>query len=298
MQILHYKHITLFKYVVLIFLLIIIIPFSDSLHSREIIPWNISRLPELYLEYNFGFWLTSKAAVGKFTVKKTGDNRYVVTLTGETQGAIAFFTNYRKDVMISEMIFDKKSRRFFPVKFVKKIIIGENYKESVYLFDYKNMRIVKKRKKIKIVKQNNDPEEDFMNNLEDKSFFPKKIIKISTDYIPLKHRKIDDYLTASMNFFIGAYGFPPNVNKIKIRLFPEKSRKKRNRVITVLFKQGEKKGLIEMEVNLNVDFISDKIKKAFVFIGGNMIPEHVLIPTGTILGTLNAERIHNIGEKK
>ena len=54
-----------------------------------------------------------------------------------------------------------------------------------------------------------------------------------------------------------------------------------------------KNGFQKLTVKLNVDFISDKVKKAFVKINGNMIPVSVEIPTGTLIGTIHAERIGN-----
>ncbi len=277
----------------LVFILFFTIIFSNNI-LFAINFQSIEDVSTLHLKYKFGFWLTGEAAIGDLSVKKISGDRFKAVLVAETQGAIGFFANYRKDVMISEMVYSEKEKRFIPEKFIKKIIIGKNYKKSVYIFDYKNKRIIKKKEKVTIIQENDSPEKDFMSNIDEDSS-PKKIIKHSISYIPLKHKRVDDYLTASLNFFTGAYGFPGDNSSISIRLFPEKSKKKRNRIIRVDFDKLEK-NLFKLEVNLNVDFISDKIKKAFVFMDANMIPEKVDILTSTIIGTIRAERI-KLGKK-
>jgi hypothetical protein len=46
-----------------------------------------------------------------------------------------------------------------------------------------------------------------------------------------------------------------------------------------------------IKADFNVDFISDKITKIFAYINRDMIPEKVLIPSSSVLGTIFAERI-------
>ncbi len=271
-----------YRNVILIFFMLSISCFADNFYTP-------SNVDGLHLKYKFGFWLTHEAAIGDFSVKKVGKNRFMAKLIGETKGVIGFFLQYRKDTMISDMIYNKKLGRFVPEKFIKEVIIGKNIKRSTYIFDYKNMRIIKKRHRVKYVKEDDSITKEFMSDMSDSSGV-KKIVKDSTDYIPLKTKNFEDYLTAALNFITGRYKIPKKNDILKIKLFPEKNKKKRNRILLIrLIKKNE--SFYHIKADFNVDFISDKITKVFAYINKNMIPEKVMIPSKSVLGTLYAERI-------
>jgi len=271
-----------YRYVIFIFFFLTVNCFSGNFYT----PNNIDGL---HLKYKFGFWLTSEAAVGDFSVKKVGKNEYIAKLVGETKGVVGFFLKYRKDVMISKMHFNKRLNKFVPENFIKKVIINKNLKESTYLFDYKNMRIIKKRHVVKYEQQSDSPDQEFLNNMDDSSGV-KRIVKNSTYYIPLKSKNFEDYLTAAVNFITGRYKIPKKNETLKIRLFPEKNKKKRKRILLIhLLKKNE--NFYHIKADFNVDFISDKITKVFAKINRNMIPEKVMIPSSSLLGTIYAERI-------
>ena len=275
-----------FRYIKIVLLFVIFLFFSNILSAKPLFK-KLSDLDGLKIKYNFSFWLTSNAAYATLRVENKAENKYKITLTGETKGMVGFFASYRKDVMVSDAIYDRNLKRFIPLKFDKKIIVGKNLKHSEYTFDYENKKIVKKKTKIiyEDIEDSDDP------------FAQRKIVKHSSYTIPMKKYPVDDYLTASLNFFIGVYGFPEKNKTITIYLFPESSKKKRNRLIKVTFLE-KKESLFKIFIDLNVDFISDNIKKAYGFINKNMIPEKIEIPTGTVLGTIHVERVKTENDKK
>ena len=275
-----------FRYIKIVLLFVIFLFFSNILSAKPLFK-KLSDLDGLKIKYNFSFWLTNNAAYATLRVENKAENKYKITLTGETKGMVGFFASYRKDVMVSDAIYDRNLKRFIPLKFDKKIIVGKNLKHSEYTFDYENKKIVKKKTKIiyEDIEDSDDP------------FAQRKIVKHSSYTIPMKKYPVDDYLTASLNFFIGVYGFPEKNKTITIYLFPESSKKKRNRLIKVTFLE-KKESLFKIFIDLNVDFISDNIKKAYGFINKNMIPEKIEIPTGTVLGTIHVERVKTENDKK
>ncbi len=275
-----------FRYIKIVLLFVVFLFFSNILSAKPLFK-KLSDLDGLKIKYNFSFWLTNNAAYATLRVENKAENKYKITLTGETKGMVGFFASYRKDVMVSDAIYDRNLKRFIPLKFDKKIIVGKNLKHSEYTFDYENKKIVKKKTKIiyEDIEDSDDP------------FAQRKIVKHSSYTIPMKKYPVDDYLTASLNFFIGVYGFPEKNKTITIYLFPESSKKKRNRLIKVTFLE-KKESLFKIFIDLNVDFISDNIKKAYGFINKNMIPEKIEIPTGTVLGTIHVERVKTENDKK
>ncbi len=268
------------KYTAYIFVIYTIFNLYPSYLYANPLNLTLDKIDGLSMSYTFSFWFAKDAVTAEFKVQKLNDINYIVTLEGRTKGFIGFILSYREDKMVSYCSYDSNKGEFIPKKFIKETTIRKDKRNSAYIFDYKNKHIIKD--KVSVEYQEIESRE---NSFEERS------VETKDNYIvPLPEAKVEDYLTAALNFMIGYYSINDTSSSVKINLFPESNPKKRNRVILVkqLPKEGE---FYKFFINLDLNFISDKIKKVFLFSEGLLIPELILIPTGTILGEIKVERI-------
>ncbi len=254
------KRILKFQIVILILLLQV---FNCSyLNSSNIKFLKLSNLIGEKLKYRFSFFIFRKAAIVKLSFRKLKNNYYIAKLEGQTKGIIGMFTAFRKDIYISYMKFDNKTNRLIPLKFIKKTQIGENIRESIYKFNYKDMEIEKTKKKIEDGK-----------------------LKYSRSYIIKFKGNIDDYLTCAYNFRLGIYGFPEKNKPIKIKVLPEKNKK--DRFIKVFYVK-KKKDIYELKAKIVKDIVKTKNEEITGYITINMLPVKGVLPGVPIFGDIKA----------
>lgn len=150
------------------------------------------------LNYEIGFWLFPRAAVGKLSFREMEQKGYYLsTLQGETLGILGFVSRYRVDTYRAVMIEAENGSRLRPLRFEEDIKIGDRIRKRTYLFDYQRMKMIRLR-------QRKD------GTLERKE-----------EEIP-QGRIYDDFLTASYNFRYGVYGEIERGRNYTIPTFPKK----------------------------------------------------------------------------
>ncbi len=150
------------------------------------------------LNYEIGFWLFPRAAVGKLSFREMEQKGYYLsTLQGETLGILGFVSRYRVDTYRAVMIEAENGSRLRPLRFEENIKIGDRIRKRTYLFDYQRMKMIRLR-------QRKD------GTLERKE-----------EEIP-QGRIYDDFLTASYNFRYGVYGEIERGRNYTIPTFPKK----------------------------------------------------------------------------
>lgn len=150
------------------------------------------------LEYEIGFWIFKKVAIGKLNFKSLDEKgHYIATLQAETTGLTGWISRYRKDIYSSVMEEIEGGRRLRSVSFEEEVKIGNKSRKRVHLFDYK------KRVWIRIRRKGDKSLEKIEENI------PPGMI-------------YDDFLTASYNFRYGVYGEIDRGRRFVVQTFPRK----------------------------------------------------------------------------
>lgn len=150
------------------------------------------------LNYEIGFWVFSRAAVGKLSFKEMEQKGYYLsTLQGETLGVLGFVSRYRVDTYRAVMTEVDNGSRLRPLRFEEYIKIGERLRKRTYLFDYQGMKMIRLRQR------------------------KDGTIERREEEIP-QGRIYDDFLTASYNFRYGVYGEIERGRNYRIPTFPKK----------------------------------------------------------------------------
>lgn len=150
------------------------------------------------LNYEIGFWLFPRAAVGKLSFREMEQKKqYLSILQGETLGILGFVSRYRVDTYRAVMVEVENGTRLRPLRFEEDIKIGDRVRKRTYLFDYQRMKMI-------LLRQRRD------GTTEKKE-----------EEIP-QGRTYDDFLTASYNFRYGVYGEIERGRNYMIPTFPRK----------------------------------------------------------------------------
>ncbi len=149
------------------------------------------------LFYDIGVWVFKKVALGKLSLKETGEKgRYLATLQGETLGVMGWVARYRTDTYRSVMEEVEGGKRFRSISFEEDVKVGNKLRRRTYLFDYQ------KRKWIKVRRRKDGTQ---MRTEEE---IPPGMV-------------YDDFLTASYNFRYGVYGEIERGKKYTVATFPK-----------------------------------------------------------------------------
>jgi len=250
------------RYLTFIFLSLLISNFSISTANIRYL-----QLKELQngeeLKYKFSFFIFRKAAIVKLYIHKIDNNLYEGVLKGHTCGVVGLFTAFRKDTYISLMKYDNITKRFIPLKFVRKTQINKKVRESTYIFDYLNKTITKVKRK-------------YINGK-----------KVSEHVFKIKfYPPIEDYITGIYNFRMGVYGFPKKNSPVKVKIFPE--RKRKNRIIKISLLK-KKKNLFFLKANIFKDIVKTKNNEITGYINNEMVPVEGFLPGVPIFGNIKAE---------
>ncbi len=247
----------------LIILIIFILGCSNLLFSKSNIKFlTLDNITGESLKYRFSFFIFRKAAVVKLNFKHIKDNLFEATLKGQTKGIVGMFTAFRKDIYISKMFYDNKSKRLIPFEFTKMTQIGGKIRKSIYKFDYKKNVIIKTKEKYKNSKLTS-----------------KKVYEIKIN------PPVNDYLTLAYNFRLGVFGFPDKNHSLKIKVLPEK--KKKQRFIEIFFIK-EKKDKIKLKAKIVKDIVKTKRNEVYGIITKDMLPVKGILPGVPIFGDIKA----------
>jgi hypothetical protein len=150
------------------------------------------------LDYEIGFWLFKRAALGKVSFAETETKgHYLATLKGETLGVLGWVTRYRVDTYRSTMEEIDGGRCLRSLSFEEDVKIGSKLRKRTHFFDYQNRKWIhlRQRKDGSIVRKEEE--------------IPPGMV-------------YDDFLTSSYNFRYGVYGEIERGKKYSVPTFPRK----------------------------------------------------------------------------
>jgi hypothetical protein len=150
------------------------------------------------LEYEMGFWLSKRAALGKLTFKQhETQGRYVATLQTETLGILGWVARYRVDVYRSTMEEIDGGKRLRSLTFDEEVIIGERLRRRTHTFDHAKRKWIVQR-------------------MRKDGTFSRTVRNIPEGKI------YDDFVTAAYNFRYGVYGSIERGKTYIVSTFPKK----------------------------------------------------------------------------
>jgi len=150
------------------------------------------------LDYEIGFWLIRRAALGHVSFKRTEEQgRYQATLQAETLGVLGWIARYRVDTYRSIMEEVDGGQRFRSLSFEENVKVGSKTRKMVHLFDHE-------KRKWTTLRQRKDG-----------------TMARSEREIP-EGAVYDDFLTALCNFGYEAYGVIERGKTYTIPTFPRK----------------------------------------------------------------------------
>jgi hypothetical protein len=150
------------------------------------------------LDYEMGFWLAKRAALGKLTFKELEtQGRYVATLQTETLGILGWVARYRVDVYRSTMEEIDGGKRLRSLAFDEEVIIGGKLRRRSHTFDH-----VRKKWIVQRLRKNGTLDRTVRNIPEGKTY--------------------DDFVTAAYNFRYGVYGSIERGKTYVVPTFPKK----------------------------------------------------------------------------
>jgi len=150
------------------------------------------------LDYEMGFWLAKRAALGKLTFKELEtQGRYVATLQTETLGILGWVARYRVDVYRSTMEEIDGGKRLRSLTFDEEVIIGGKLRRRSHTFDH-----VRKKWIVQRLRKNGTLDRTVRNIPEGKIY--------------------DDFVTAAYNFRYGVYGSIERGKTYVVPTFPKK----------------------------------------------------------------------------
>jgi hypothetical protein len=150
------------------------------------------------LDYEIGFWLIRRAALGHVSFKGTEKKgRYQAILQTETLGVLGWIARYRVDTYRSTMEEIDGGKRLRSLSFEENVKVGGKARRMIHLFDYE-------KRKWTVLKQRKD-----------------ETMARSDQEIP-EGMVYDDFLTAVCNFSYGVYGAIERGKTYTISTFPRK----------------------------------------------------------------------------
>jgi hypothetical protein len=150
------------------------------------------------LDYEIGFWLIRRAALGHVSFKETEtQGRYQAILQTETLGVLGWIARYRVDTYRSTMEEIDGGKRFRSLSFEEDVKVGGKTRKMVHLFDHE-------KRKWTVLKQRKDG-----------------TMARSDREIP-EGAVYDDFLTALCNFGYAVYGAIERGKTYTIPTFPRK----------------------------------------------------------------------------
>ena len=150
------------------------------------------------LDYEMGFWLSKRAALGKLTFNELETKgRYVATLQTETLGILGWVARYRVDVYRSTMEEIDGGKRLRSLTFDEEVIIGGKLRRRSHTFDH-----VRKKWIVQRLRKNGTLDRTVVNIPEGKTY--------------------DDFITAAYNFRYGVYGSIERGKTYLVPTFPKK----------------------------------------------------------------------------
>jgi len=150
------------------------------------------------LDYEIGFWLIRRAALGHVSFKETEtQGRYQAILQTETLGVLGWIARYRVDTYRSTMEEIDGGKRFRSLSFEEDVKVGGKTRKMVHLFDHE-------KRKWTVLKQRKDG-----------------TMARSDREIP-EGAVYDDFLTALCNFGYEVYGAIERGKTYTIPTFPRK----------------------------------------------------------------------------
>ena len=134
------------------------------------------------LDYEMGFWLFRRAALGKLTFKELETKgRYIATLQTETLGILGWVARYRVDVYRSTMEEIDGGKRLRSLTFDEEVTIGGKLRRRSHTFDH-----VRKKWIVQRLRKDGTVDRTVRTIPQGKIY--------------------DDFMTAGYNFRYGVYG--------------------------------------------------------------------------------------------
>ncbi|HSB07609.1 MAG TPA: DUF3108 domain-containing protein [Thermodesulfobacteriota bacterium] len=150
------------------------------------------------LDYEIGFWLFKRAALGRLSFRQTEKKgQYLAILKAETLGILGWVSRYRVDTYRSTMEEIGGGNRLRSLSFEEDVKIGNKVRKRVTQFDYE------KRKWVTIKER-----KDGTTQRIEEEIPPGKVY--------------DDFLAAAYNFRYGVYGEIERGKTYTVPTFPRK----------------------------------------------------------------------------
>ena len=150
------------------------------------------------LDYEIGFWLIRRAALGHLSFKEAEKKGlYQAVLQVETLGVLGWIARYRVDTYRTTMEEIDGGKRLRSLSFEEDVKVGSNTRRMVHLFDYEKRKwtVLKKRKDGTMARSDQE--------------IPEGMV-------------YDDFLTAACNFGYEVYGAIERGKNYTIATFPRK----------------------------------------------------------------------------
>jgi len=150
------------------------------------------------LDYEMGFWLFRRAALGKLTFKELETKgRYIATLQTETLGILGWVARYRVDVYRSTMEEIDGGKRLRSLTFDEEVTIGGKLRRRSHTFDH-----VRKKWIVQRLRKDGTVDRTVRTIPQGKIY--------------------DDFVTAAYNFRYGVYGSIERGKTYLVPTFPKK----------------------------------------------------------------------------
>ena len=150
------------------------------------------------LDYEMGFWLFRRAALGKLTFKELETKgRYIATLQTETLGILGWVARYRVDVYRSTMEEIDGGKRLRSLTFDEEVTIGGKLRRRSHTFDH-----VRKKWIVQRLRKDGTVDRTVRTIPQGKIY--------------------DDFMTAGYNFRYGVYGSIERGKTYLVPTFPKK----------------------------------------------------------------------------
>jgi hypothetical protein len=190
------------------------------------------------MKYDIGFWVFNRVGEGEATFRSLGDGRYEAFHEGRTLGFVGWISRHRRDVYRSTMATINNGRRLIPLRFEEDVIIGQNVRKRITVYDYAARKVF-----IESQKEGGTSREEVD-------------IPFGVLY--------DDPMTAFYNFRFGVYGKVEPGKEFSIRTVPREESRKVIRLIVASKAEEERRRSAEVEKEGKHLFIKVHLDKELV----------------------------------
>jgi hypothetical protein len=190
------------------------------------------------MKYDIGFWVFNRVGEGEATFRSLGDGRYEAFHEGRTLGFVGWISRHRRDVYRSTMATINNGRRLIPLRFEEDVIIGQNVRKRITVYDYAARKV-------------------FIESQKEGGASREEVdIPFGVLY--------DDPMTAFYNFRFGVYGKVEPGKEFSIRTVPREESRKIIRLIVASKAEEERRRSAEVEKEGKHLFIKVHLDKELV----------------------------------